>query len=85
MAAYRSTIQDDKLRLARTILAHNDIKSAIASPRVVVSDAHVFNLTVPFTTGPVTNQRSSGRCWLFATTVRVMYMFAHIVTNQDVD
>ncbi|ELU38480.1 bleomycin hydrolase [Rhizoctonia solani AG-1 IA] len=62
---------DDKLKLARTILAKTDLKSAICSPNVVVSDAHIFNLTVPFETGPVTNQKSSGRCWLFATTVRV--------------
>lgn len=64
-------LQDHKLRLARTILAHSNIKNAIASPHVVVSDAHVFSLTIPFATGPVTNQQSSGRCWLFATTVRV--------------
>jgi len=74
---------DDKLRLARTILAHNDIKSAIASPRVVVSDAHVFNLTVPFTTGPVTNQRSSGRCWLFATTNVLRYHIMQSLSLAD--
>ncbi|KAG8749395.1 hypothetical protein FRC11_011371, partial [Ceratobasidium sp. 423] len=63
-----STKDDNKLKLARTILAKSDLKSTICSPNVVVSDTHVFNLTVPFEAGPVTNQKSSGRCWLFATT-----------------
>ncbi|KAG9111192.1 hypothetical protein FRC07_008088, partial [Ceratobasidium sp. 392] len=64
---------DDKLKLARTILAHTDIKTALASRGAYVTDAHVFNLTTPFTTGPITNQRSSGRCWLFATTNILRY------------
>ncbi|OIW31218.1 peptidase C1-like family protein [Coniochaeta ligniaria NRRL 30616] len=46
-----------------------------ASPRDVLSsvstkirDQHVFNVTIPLEGAPVTNQRSSGRCWLFAST-----------------
>ncbi|KDN38583.1 hypothetical protein RSAG8_09370, partial [Rhizoctonia solani AG-8 WAC10335] len=75
-----STRGDDKLKLARTILAKTDLKSAICSPNVVVSDAHVFNLTVPFQSGPVTNQKSSGRCWLFATTNVLRY---HIIQQLN--
>ncbi|CEL58863.1 bleomycin hydrolase [Rhizoctonia solani AG-1 IB] len=75
-----STAHDDKLKLARTILAKSDLKSAISSPNVVVSDAHIFNLTVPFETGPVTNQKSSGRCWLFATTNVLRY---HIIQQLN--
>jgi len=74
---------DDKLRLARTILAHTDIKTAIASRGVYITDPHVFNLTVPFTTGPVTNQRSSGRCWLFATTNVLRYNIMQQLSLSD--
>ncbi|QRV79081.1 bleomycin hydrolase [Ceratobasidium sp. AG-Ba] len=62
------TKDDDKIKLARTVLAHNDIHIAIADRRAYVADTHVFNLTVPFSTGPITDQLSSGRCWLFAAT-----------------
>ncbi|CAE6476002.1 unnamed protein product [Rhizoctonia solani] len=75
-----STKNDDKLKLARTILAKTDLKSAICSPTVIVSDAHIFNLTVPFQSGPVTNQKSSGRCWLFATTNVLRY---HIIQQLN--
>ncbi|KAJ6475258.1 peptidase C1B bleomycin hydrolase [Mycena vitilis] len=33
-----------------------------------VSDVHVFNNQIDFKTGPITSQKSSGRCWLFAST-----------------
>ncbi|QRV79080.1 bleomycin hydrolase [Ceratobasidium sp. AG-Ba] len=77
------TKDDDKLKLARTILAHNDIQTAIADRRAYVADAHVFNLTVPFSTGPVTNQRSSGRCWLFATTNVLRYNIMQQLSLDD--
>lgn len=59
---------DPKIQLARTILAHNNIKSSLTSRPAGVAIPHVFNHEVEFKTGPVTNQKSSGRCWLFATT-----------------
>ena len=34
---------------------------------------HVFNTELDFKTGPVTDQKSSGRCWLFATTNVLRY------------
>ncbi|KAG1862597.1 peptidase C1B bleomycin hydrolase [Suillus subalutaceus] len=59
---------DPKIQLARTILAHNDIKSSLTSRPAGVAIPHVFNHEVELKTAPVTNQKSSGRCWLFATT-----------------
>ncbi|KAG2043600.1 peptidase C1B, bleomycin hydrolase [Suillus americanus] len=59
---------DPKIQLARTILAHNNIKSSLTSRPAGVAIPHVFNHEVEFKTGPVTNQKSSGRCWIFATT-----------------
>lgn len=31
-------------------------------------DQQVYNIKIPFEGAPITNQRSSGRCWLFAAT-----------------
>lgn len=59
---------DPKIQLARTILAHNNIKSTLTSREAGVAIPHVFNHEVDFKVAPVTNQKSSGRCWLFATT-----------------
>lgn len=33
-----------------------------------IAEKQVFNVKIPFEGGPITNQRSSGRCWLFAST-----------------
>ncbi|KAI0046257.1 peptidase C1B bleomycin hydrolase [Auriscalpium vulgare] len=62
-----------KTQLARTILAHADIRTALARREARVADVHVFNTELEFKTGPVTNQKSSGRCWLFATTNVLRY------------
>ncbi|KAH7913143.1 peptidase C1B, bleomycin hydrolase, partial [Hygrophoropsis aurantiaca] len=63
-----SVAANPKVQLARTILAHSDIRSTLTSRDASVAIPHVFNTEVEFKTGPVTNQKSSGRCWLFATT-----------------
>ncbi|KII92100.1 hypothetical protein PLICRDRAFT_36887 [Plicaturopsis crispa FD-325 SS-3] len=64
---------DPKIELARTILPHSDIRSALQTRSAHVADVHVFNHQVDFKTGPVTNQKSSGRCWIFATTNVLRY------------
>ncbi|KAH8119610.1 peptidase C1B, bleomycin hydrolase [Phellopilus nigrolimitatus] len=60
--------KDPKIELARTILVDTDFKTALASRSAKVADSHIFNLQLDFKTNPITNQKSSGRCWLFATT-----------------
>lgn len=65
--------RDPKTKLARTILQHSDIVSALTSRSARIADAHIFNHVVDFKTGPVTNQKSSGRCWIFATTNVIRY------------
>jgi bleomycin hydrolase len=62
-----------KTRLARAILAHTNLNSALVRRDALVADAHVFNTELEFKTNPVTNQKSSGRCWLFATTNVLRY------------
>lgn len=61
-------MKDLKVQLARTILVDTDFKTALMDRNASVADSHVFNLELDFKTDPITNQKSSGRCWLFATT-----------------
>lgn len=61
-------IKDLKVQLARTILVDADFKTALTARDARIADSHVFNLELNFKTDPITNQKSSGRCWLFATT-----------------
>lgn len=60
--------KDPKTKLARTILQHSDISSALTARSARIADTHIFNHVVDFKTGPITNQKSSGRCWIFAST-----------------
>ena len=62
-----------KTRLARAVLSHSNLDSALVRREPFVADVHVFNTELDFKTGPVTNQKSSGRCWLFATTNVLRY------------
>jgi bleomycin hydrolase len=62
-----------KTRLARAILAHTNLNSALVRRDALVEDVHVFNTELEFKTNPVTNQMSSGRCWIFATTNVLRY------------
>jgi len=65
--------QDSKIQLARTILSQSDIRTVLSSRSARITDQHIFNNVVDFKTGPITNQKSSGRCWLFATTNVIRY------------
>ena len=64
---------NSKIQLARTILSQSDIKSVLSSRSARITDQHIFNNTLDFKTGPVTNQKNSGRCWIFATTNVIRY------------
>jgi bleomycin hydrolase len=62
-----------KTQLARAILSHSNLNSALVRREAFIADVHVFNTELDFKTGPITNQKSSGRCWLFATTNVLRY------------
>ncbi|PPQ93845.1 hypothetical protein CVT25_013554 [Psilocybe cyanescens] len=68
-----SSSADPKIRLARTIFSQSDIRSVLSSRSARIADQHIFNHVLDFKTGPITNQKSSGRCWLFATTNVIRY------------
>ncbi|TPX10695.1 uncharacterized protein E0L32_008429 [Thyridium curvatum] len=55
-------------KLALAALSANNPKELLLSRATQIADQQVFNVKIPFEGGPITNQRSSGRCWLFAST-----------------
>lgn len=58
---------DPSSRLARVVLSKTNYAEALVKPELVPVDRHIFNLRIPNEASKVTNQQSSGRCWLFAT------------------
>uniref|UniRef100_L2G3T5 Cysteine proteinase 1, mitochondrial n=1 Tax=Colletotrichum fructicola (strain Nara gc5) TaxID=1213859 RepID=L2G3T5_COLFN len=61
-------LSDPKNKLALTALSTADPRTVLTSTSTKLSDPQIFNVKIPFEGGPITNQRSSGRCWLFAST-----------------
>src|SRR5687768_8398917 len=55
-------------RLALTALSSADPRQVLTSLPTEIADQHIYNIKIPFEGGPITNQRRSGRCWLFAST-----------------
>lgn len=53
-------------RLALSALTSLPLNEVVSQKTATLSDTQVFNVQIPFEGSPVTNQRSSGRCWLFA-------------------
>ncbi|KAF4124715.1 hypothetical protein GMORB2_5381 [Geosmithia morbida] len=63
-----NVLKDPKNRLAVTAMNSLNPKQVFKSPAAEQADQQIFNVRIPFEGAPVTNQRSSGRCWLFAST-----------------
>ncbi|KAI0803888.1 peptidase C1-like family protein [Xylaria sp. FL0064] len=61
-------LEDPKNRLALSALSTANPKDVLMSRAAKIADQQVFNIRIPFEGAPITNQRSSGRCWLFAST-----------------
>ncbi|KAI0540346.1 peptidase C1-like family protein [Xylaria digitata] len=61
-------LEDPKNRLALSALSAANPKEILMSRSAKIADQQVFNVRIPFEGAPITNQRSSGRCWLFAST-----------------
>ncbi|KAF8578591.1 bleomycin hydrolase [Ramaria rubella] len=60
--------QNPKVALSRTIFSQTELATALLNRSNAINTPHIFNTSIPFTTGPITSQNLSGRCWLFATT-----------------
>jgi bleomycin hydrolase len=61
-------LQIPKNKLALSALSTNNPASVLEIPSAIQKDTQYFNTAIPFEGSPVTNQRSSGRCWIFAAT-----------------
>ncbi|CZS98274.1 hypothetical protein WAI453_012012 [Rhynchosporium graminicola] len=72
-------LQDSKNRLALSALSAADPKTVLTSRATTIKDQQIFNIKIPFEGAPITNQRQSGRCWIFASTnvFRVALMKRH--------
>lgn len=62
-----------KTRLARVFLTHSDLTSALVRREAIIADVHIFNTELDFKTGPITDQKRNGCCWLFAATNVLRY------------
>jgi len=61
-------LADPKNRLALSALSAANPRDVLTSQAAKIAEQQVFNVKIPFEGGPITNQRNSGRCWLFAST-----------------
>ncbi|KAF2003685.1 peptidase C1B, bleomycin hydrolase [Amniculicola lignicola CBS 123094] len=64
----KELMEDPKNRLALAALSSNNANAVLASRAATISDVQNFNIKIPLEGSPITNQASSGRCWLFAST-----------------
>ena len=62
-----------------------DPKTVLTSRATTIEDQQIFSVKIPFEGAPITNQRSSGRCWLFASTnvFRVALMKRHSIDKFE--
>lgn len=59
----KSLLAEPKNRLALSALLSNDVDTIVSQKVSTLADTQTFNVKIPFEGAPVTNQRSSGRCW----------------------
>lgn len=59
----KSLLAEPKNRLALSALLGNDIDAVLNQKSSTLADTQTFNVKIPFEGAPITNQRSSGRCW----------------------
>ncbi len=57
-----------KNRLALSALSGTDPKQVLTQRSAQIADTQSYNIKISLEGSPITNQRSSGRCWLFAAT-----------------
>nr|POE99482.1 isoform cytoplasmic of cysteine proteinase 1, mitochondrial [Quercus suber] len=61
-------LKEPKNRLGLSALSTNNPNTILETPSTILKDTQNFNLAIPYEGTPVTNQRASGRCWIFAAT-----------------
>ncbi|KAG9290653.1 hypothetical protein G9A89_011616 [Geosiphon pyriformis] len=82
LAEFSKIFNDDpKNKLALNAITGDDMTKVLLSRDVTVKDIHVFSEKIELE-GKATNQKSSGRCWLFAAT-NVMRLIVMKKYNLD--
>lgn len=61
-------MEEPKNRLAINALTTHEAKNVLTSRSSTISNTQNFNTKLEFEGSPVTSQKASGRCWLFAAT-----------------
>ncbi|KAJ4145812.1 hypothetical protein LMH87_004645 [Akanthomyces muscarius] len=61
-------LSDITNRMRHLTLSKGDPTEALMNPDAAIACPHLFNTTIPQEGSPVTHQKASGRCWLFAAT-----------------
>ncbi|KAI4108974.1 MAG: hypothetical protein LQ339_002095 [Xanthoria mediterranea] len=64
----KELLGDPKNRLALSALSSHDPKAVLSQRSATIANTQIFNVKVELEGAPITNQRASGRCWLFAAT-----------------
>lgn len=64
----KELLKDRKNQLSLYAMSTGNMNTILEKPSAVLKDTQNFNVTIPHEGSPVTNQRSSGRCWIFAAT-----------------
>lgn len=59
----KSLLAEPKNQLALSALLSNDVDAIVSQKVSTLPDTQTFNVKIPFEGAPITNQRSSGRCW----------------------
>ncbi|KAK7057735.1 peptidase C1B, bleomycin hydrolase [Favolaschia claudopus] len=72
IADWEETASNPTQAVTRAVLARADV-SVLQRRKAHRVDQHIFNTVIDFKTGPIANQRQSGRCWLFAGTNVLRY------------
>ena len=82
----KEVLKDDKNRLGLSTFTTANPISVLKKPSVLLRDTQYFNLQIPFEGAPVTNQRSSGRCWIFAAcnVFRVTIQYKYAIKSFEV-
>lgn len=74
---------DRKNALAMNAIMANDPTQVMVNPQVAVKNQHVFNVKLEVE-GAATNQKQSGRCWIFAgTNVLRLAVIRKYKLNED--
>lgn len=86
LAQFRENFQaDPKNRLAQNVCVTQNPLDVLRKRSTVETTSHVFSHKVESEGKPITNQRSSGRCWLYAclNCMRLPFMKQHKVEDFE--